>query len=188
MCLSISRDLIFQIDSLTYPNEVWENIEDIFGNIDEMRGHQIENEFISLNPNSFESFQLYFTKFKALVLQLKQCGIEKEEKLVLTILSNLGPDYSVFVSTFYATKLTTQTWNMPNLVEFMESLTQEQDKLVMMGTIKPSKDQALVAGDSKVDSKRKKKDKIPPEKKRDKEKSQEESSCSKKIPQKKKNK
>ena len=38
----------------------------------------------------------------------------------------------------------------------MESLTQEQDKLVMMGTIKPSKDQALVAGDSKVDSKSKK--------------------------------
>ena len=41
----------------------------------------------------------------------------------------------------------------------MESLTQEQDKLVMMGTIKPSKDQALVARDSRVDSKSKKKDK-----------------------------
>ena len=74
-----------------------------FGNTDEMRGHQIENELISLNPNSFESLQLHFTKFKALVLQLKQCGIEKEEEqLVLTILSKLGPDYSVFVSTFYA--------------------------------------------------------------------------------------
>ena len=43
----------------------------------------------------------------------------------------------------------------------MESLTHEQDKLVMMGTIKPSKDQALVAGDSKVDSKGKKKLKKP---------------------------
>ena len=57
---------------------------------------------------------------------------------------------------------------MPSLAEFMESLTQEQDKLVMMGTIKPSKNQALVAGDSKVDSKRKKKSKKPPEKGRDK--------------------
>ena len=64
---------------------------------------------------------------------------KKEEKLVLTILSNLGADYSVFFSTFYATKLIVQTWNIHNLVEFMESLTQEQDKLVMMGTIKPSK-------------------------------------------------
>ena len=48
----------------------------------------------------------------------------------------------------------------------MESLTQEQDKLVMMGTIKPSKDQASVVGDSKVDSKGKKKAKKPPGKKR----------------------
>src|SRR5713226_1532835 len=87
LCLSISRDLLFHLDSLTYPNEVWENIEDLFGNIDE-KGHQIKNELISLNPSSFESFKLYFTKFKALVLQLKQCGIEnKEEQLVLTILS-----------------------------------------------------------------------------------------------------
>ena len=55
---------------------------------------------------------------------------------------------------------------MPKITEFMESLTQEQDKLVMMGTIKPSKDQALVAGDSRVDSKRKKKAKNLPEQKR----------------------
>ena len=60
---------------------------------------------------------------------------------------------------------------MPSLAYFMESLTQEQDKLVMMGTIKPSKVQALIAGDLKVDSKRKKKDKKPPEQKRDKNKS-----------------
>ena len=53
----------------------------------------------------------------------------------------------------------------------MESLTQEQDKLVMMGTINSSKDQALVAGDSRVDSKGKKKTKKPPEQKRDKNKS-----------------
>ena len=46
---------------------------------------------------------------------------------------------------------------MPKLVEFMESLTEEKDKLVMMGAIKPSKYQALVAGDSRVDSKIKKK-------------------------------
>ena len=74
----------------------------------------------------------------------------------MAILSKLGPYYSVFVSTFYATKLTTRPWKMTSLADFMESLTQEQDKMVMMGTIKPSKDQSLIAGDSKVDSKRKK--------------------------------
>ena len=68
LCLSISRDLLVHVNELRSPNEVWENIIDIFGNIYEMRGHQIENELISLSPNSFESLQLYFSKFKALVL------------------------------------------------------------------------------------------------------------------------
>ena len=100
------RDLLFHLNGLTSPNEVWEKITDIFGNTNDMRGHLIENELISLSPNSFESLQLYFSKFKALVLQLKQCGIEKkDDQIILAILSNLGPDYSVFVSTFHATKL-----------------------------------------------------------------------------------
>ena len=105
----------------------------------------------------------------------------KEEKIVLAILRKLGPDYSVFVSTFHDTKLSTaQSWKMPKLVEFMESLTQEQDKLVMMGTIKPFKYQALVARDSRVDSKSNKKANMQPQQKRDKNKSQEEPQCSKK--------
>ena len=62
----------------------------------------------------------------------------------------------------------------------MESLNQEQDKLVLMGTIKPSKDQYLVARDSKVNSKYKKKSKNPLDQKGDKSKSQEDSSNSKK--------
>ena len=36
LCLSISRDLLFHLDGLTSPNEVWEKLEDIFGNIDEI--------------------------------------------------------------------------------------------------------------------------------------------------------
>ena len=62
----------------------------------------------------------------------------------------------------------------------MEYLTHEQDKFVLMGTIKPSKDQDLVVGDSKVDSKGKKKAKKSPDKKRDKSESHEESSNSNK--------
>ena len=84
--------------------------------------------------------------------------------------------------------MTARAWNIPKLAEFMESLTQEQDKLVMMGTIKPSKYQDLVAGDSSVDSKGKKKAKKPPEQKRDNKKSQEEPQGSKKNFQKKKTK
>ena len=51
LCLSISRDLLFHLDGMTSPNEVWEKLEEIFGKKDDMRGHQIENELISLSPN-----------------------------------------------------------------------------------------------------------------------------------------
>ena len=77
---------------------------------------------------------------------------------------------------------------MPSLAEFMESLTKEKDNLVMMGTIKPSKDQASVAGDSNMDSKGKKKANLkkPTDQKKDKSKSHKESSISKKNSQKNK--
>ena len=69
---------------------MWEKLEDIFEKTYEMKENQIENKLISLSPSSFESLQLYFSKFKALVLQLKQCGIEKkEEKQVLSLLLSL---------------------------------------------------------------------------------------------------
>ena len=42
LCLSISRDLLFHIDGLTSPNEVWEKLVDIFGKTNEMRGNQIK--------------------------------------------------------------------------------------------------------------------------------------------------
>ena len=36
LCLSISRDLLFHIDGLTSPNEVLENLVEIFGKADEL--------------------------------------------------------------------------------------------------------------------------------------------------------
>ena len=74
---------------------------------------------------------IFFTKFKHIVLLLKQCKVEKEDyQLILSILSKLGADYLVFVSTFHVGNLTTLGWNMPTLNAFIESLTNEHDKLV----------------------------------------------------------
>ena len=39
LCLSISREFFFQLDSLTSPKEVWEKLESLFGKTDELRGH-----------------------------------------------------------------------------------------------------------------------------------------------------
>ena len=49
----------------------------------------------------------------------------------------------VFVSTFHVGKLTTPGWKMPSLNSFIESLTSEHDKVVQMGIIISSHDQAL---------------------------------------------
>ena len=57
--------------------------------------------------------------------------------MVLTILSKLGHELSVFISTFYSVKFPFgATWNIPSLEEFIESLTQEKTKLINMGAIK----------------------------------------------------
>ena len=103
-----------------------------------MRVYQLENELMSLQPSNFETLNDFFTKFKHIVLLLKKCKVEKEDdQLILAILSKLGVDYSVFVSTFCVGKLTTPGWKMPSLNAFIESLTSEHDKLVQMGSSDP---------------------------------------------------
>ena len=74
---------------------------------------------------------------------------KEDDHLILSILSKLGVDYSVFVSTFRAGKLRTPRWKMPSLNSFIESLTSEHDKLVKMGIIRSSHDQALFASGTK---------------------------------------
>ena len=77
-CLTISWELLFHLDILTSPKEVWEKLESLFGKTDELRGHQRENELISLSPVHYDTIEDFFTMFKSLVLQLKQCEIEKK--------------------------------------------------------------------------------------------------------------
>ena len=68
--------------------------------------------------------------------------------MVLSILPKLGPEYSVFVSTFHSVRLTSRkNWTMPTLDAFIESLSQEQDKLINMGKINGSKAHALAVHD-----------------------------------------
>ena len=59
-----------------------------------LRVYQLENELMSLQPSNFETLNEFFTKFKHIVLLLKQCKVEKEDdELILTILSKHGADY-----------------------------------------------------------------------------------------------
>ena len=68
----------------------------------------------------------------------------------------MGPDYSVFVSTFQATRLVVPKWKMSSLNTFIYSLTKKQDKLIHMCVLNSSneKDHALmVQGSNNVKSK-----------------------------------
>ena len=71
LCLSILRELLFHIYSLTTPNEFWVKLETLFGKTNELRGHQLENEPIGLSPIHYDTIEDFFTNFKSLLLQLK---------------------------------------------------------------------------------------------------------------------
>ena len=57
LCLSISSDLLFHVESSSSPNEVWTKLERLFGKQDVLRGHQLENEIIRLSPSDFDTIQ-----------------------------------------------------------------------------------------------------------------------------------
>ena len=69
MCIHISRDLLFYIDGLKTPKEVWDKLESLFGKQNELRGRILENELIEKQPSKFDTIQLFFTKFKSLAIQ-----------------------------------------------------------------------------------------------------------------------
>jgi hypothetical protein len=100
-----------------------------------------------LDPKSFDNIQYLFTKFKDLLSQLKAFGVDKykeEKQMVLFILSKLGLELSVFISTFHLFKFSSRaTWKIPSLEDFIESLTQEKTNLINMLKIKSPKAHAL---------------------------------------------
>jgi hypothetical protein len=151
ICSLISLDLVFHISSCKTLNEAWKILEGIFDKHDDMRGHMLEVELLTLDPKSFDNIQYFLTKFKDLLSQLKACRVDKsaeEKQMVLTILSNIGTEFSVFISTFHTVKLASgATWKMPSLEDFIESLTQDQTKLINMGAIKGPRAHSLTVHD-----------------------------------------
>jgi hypothetical protein len=67
ICSLISLDVLFHISSCKTPNEAWTTLEGLFGKEDEMRGHMLEDDLLTLDPKSFENIQDLFTKFKDLL-------------------------------------------------------------------------------------------------------------------------
>ena len=55
LCAHISRDLLFHLEGLKTPKESWEELKCLFGKQDDIQGHILENELISLHPSIFET-------------------------------------------------------------------------------------------------------------------------------------
>lgn len=69
---------------------------------------------------------------------------KQEGQLILSILSKLGFEYVVFVSTFHIVKIATQDkWKMPKLDEFIKYLIHEKDKLIRMDPLNYSNSRAI---------------------------------------------
>jgi hypothetical protein len=69
--VSMSPEILFQIEACTTPYEIWTKLEDLFGKQNEMRGHMLKVEMNSLDPRNFDNIQDFFMEFKSLLLHLK---------------------------------------------------------------------------------------------------------------------
>jgi len=136
--MSISPDLRFHIAKLDTPDEVMKQLNKVFGIKNEIRGHQFENELFTLDPNNFSSTEYFLSKFKTLRLLLEGVKVKKEDgSLIYSILTKLGPAYSVFVCTFHSTREAFisqgQTYKYPSFDAFCDSLIREQEKILHLG-------------------------------------------------------
>ena len=106
----------------------------------ELRAHQLDNEFLTLDPNNFSSIEDFLSKFKTLRLLLEGVKVKKEDgNLIYSILTKLGPPYSVFVSTFHSAREAFisqgEAYNSPSFNSLCDSLTREQEKILHLGLL-----------------------------------------------------
>ena len=95
-------------------------------------------------------------------MQIKGCEVDKYEEtwMVLSIIFKIRSEYSFFISMFHSVRLTSgKNWTMPTLDIFIEYMTQEQYKLIIMGKIKGSKAHSLVVHDGSHNPKQRSEDK-----------------------------
>jgi hypothetical protein len=71
ICSLISLEILFHISSYKTPNEDLTTMEGMFSKHDEMRGHMLDVEFLTLDLKNFDNLQDLFSKYKDLLSQLK---------------------------------------------------------------------------------------------------------------------
>ena len=83
--MSISTDLRFHISGIDEPDKAWEKLESMFGKHNEIWGHQLENELLSLNPNDFSCIQYIYLNIKLLDYYVQNARLRKKTNNVFII-------------------------------------------------------------------------------------------------------
>ena len=97
--MSISIDLRFHISDIDEPDQAWEKLESLFGKQNEIRGHQLENEFLTSNPNDFSCIQDYLSKsIKLLDSYVQNARLRKKTNNVFII---FFPNLDLHILFFY---------------------------------------------------------------------------------------
>jgi hypothetical protein len=67
----ISPDLRFHLKQIDDPDEAWEKIESMFVKINIIRAQQLENQVLNLSPSDVSCIGDYLSKFKTLIIYVK---------------------------------------------------------------------------------------------------------------------
>ena len=90
--MSITQDIWFHILEIDTPDEALKKLNIVFGIQNEISAHQLQNEFLALDPNNFSSIEDFLSKFKTLRLLLEGCKVKNEDgSLIYSIIAKLGP-------------------------------------------------------------------------------------------------
>ena len=146
--MTVSNELQFHLQGIDQRNKAWENLEIVFGKHNDIWGHHLENELVSLNTSEFSCIKGYLYKFKTLKLLVEECKIPKSNIQCNYVLAKFGSPYFFVVSIFHSIKEVVGSSNKyPTLEYFCNCLVRKQDKLFHLGVVNTldTSSKALVA-------------------------------------------
>ena len=89
ICLGVEDKIIYQIWNSSTSKEAWDTLQNLYGKVSEEDVFKIEDELVSLDPNTFDSIQDFIIKMNELKMKLDDCGSPiKDDRLIYLIHNN----------------------------------------------------------------------------------------------------
>ena len=81
--MSISHDLWFHLQGINKLDKAWEKLETVFDKHNDIWGHHIETQLVTLNPSDFYCIQGYLSQYKTIKLLVEECNIKNHKTMYL---------------------------------------------------------------------------------------------------------